>query len=71
MLFRSQALKAIEDMQLNMFINEGAKLEHHIRVYANRLGQSLVGHDALIDKARQIIRPKEVTKDLLDLIRLG
>ena len=63
------ALSAIEEMQLNLFINEGAKLEHHIRVYANRLGQSLHGYESLIDKARQIIRPKEVTQDLLDMIR--
>ncbi len=64
-----QALQAIEEMQLNMFINEGAKLERHIRVYANRLGQSLIGLETLIDKAKQTIRPKEVTPDLLDLIR--
>ncbi len=67
----SQALQAIEDMQLNPFINEGAKLERHIRVYANRLGQSLLGHDALIEKAIQIIRPKEVTQDLLDMLRMA
>ena len=66
-----QALQAIEEMQLNMFINEGAKLERHIRVYANRLGQSLAGLEALIDKAKHAIRPKEVTSDLLDLIRSG
>ncbi len=64
------ALQCIEEMQLNLFINDGAKLERHIRVYANRLGQSLLGHDALIEKAKQIIRPKEVTQDLLDMIRL-
>ena len=63
------ALSAIEEMQLNLFINEGAKLEHQIRVYANRLGQSLHGYESLIEKARQIIRPKEVTQELLDMIR--
>ena len=63
------ALSAIEEMQLNLFINEGARLEHQIRVYANRLGQSLHGHETLIQNARQIIRPKEVTQDLLDMIR--
>ncbi len=67
----AQALQSIEDMQLNLFINDGAKLERHIHVYAKRLGQSLVGHDALIEKARQIIRPKEVTQDLLDMIRVA
>ena len=67
----AQSLQCIEEMQLNLFINEGAKLERHIRIYANRLGQSLLGHDALIDKARQIIRPKDVTQDLLDMIRLA
>ncbi len=67
----AQALQAIETMQLNLFINDAAKLERHIRVYANRLGQSLLGQDALIEKAKQIIRPKEVTQDLLDLLRLA
>ena len=65
------ALQAIEEMQLNLFINEGAKLDRHISVYANRLGQSLIGQEALIEKARQIIRPKEVTQDLLDMIRVA
>lgn len=64
------ALQAIEEMQLNLFINEGAKLDRHIRVYANRLGQSLLGQETLIEKAKQIIRPKEVTQDLLDMIRV-
>ncbi len=64
-----QALQAIEAMQLNLFINQGAKLERHIHIYAKRLGQSLIGHEALVDKAKHAIRPKEVTQDLLDLIR--
>lgn len=65
----AKSLSAIEEMHLNRFINEGAKLEHHIRVYANRLGQSLHGYESLIEKARQIIRPNEVTQDQLDMIR--
>ena len=65
----AQSLQSIEDMQLNLFINDGAKLEHYIRIYANRLGQSLLGHEALIASAKEIIRPKAVTQDLLDMIR--
>ena len=62
-------LQAIEEMTLNRFINQGAKLDLHLSVYANRLGVPLKSHQTLVQKARQSIRPHELTPDQLDFIR--
>ena len=62
-------LQSIEETALNIYINQLAKLDHHIHIYANRLGVSLKLHQELIQQAKSSIRPKEVTPDLLNFIR--
>lgn len=64
-------LQAIEETALNMFINELAKLDRHIQIYAKRLGVSLNSHQELIQKAKSSISPKDITPDLLNFIRTG
>ena len=63
------SLRAIEENTLNAFINDGAKLDLHIRIYANRLGVSLIPHQELIQKARSSIKPKAITSDMIEFIR--
>lgn len=65
------ALSAIEENALDMFINDGAKLDLHIRIYANRLGVSLIPYQELIQKARSSIKPKAITADMIDFILHG
>ena len=63
------ALRAIENTALNMFINDGAKLNRHLQIYANRLGLPLQPHAELVSNALSSIRPKEITTDLINFVR--